>query len=51
VLGLVPLILSQDPLFYGMASAMAFGLAVGSMMTLGFVPALYALFYGIKPIK
>ncbi|OUR71874.1 hypothetical protein A9Q78_08660 [Methylophaga sp. 41_12_T18] len=51
VLGLVPLILSQDPLFYGMASAMAFGLAVGSMMTLGFVPALYALFYGIKPTK
>jgi multidrug efflux pump subunit AcrB len=48
VLGLVPLILSQDPLFYGMASAMAFGLAIGSMMTLGFVPALYALFYGIK---
>jgi len=48
VLGLVPLILSKDPLFYGMASAMAFGLAVGSMMTLGFVPALYALFYRIK---
>lgn len=49
VLGLIPLILSNDPLFYGMASAMAFGLAVGSMMTLGFVPALYALFFGVKP--
>lgn len=48
VLGLMPLILSNDALFYGMASAIAFGLAVGSLMTLGFVPALYALFYSIK---
>ena len=50
VLGLMPLILANDALFYGMASAMAFGLAVGSIMTLGFVPALYALFYSIKRI-
>lgn len=48
VLGLMPLILSNDALFYGMASAMAFGLAVGSILTLGFVPALYALFFAIK---
>lgn len=48
VLGLLPLILSFDALFYGMASAIAFGLAVGSLLTLFFVPALYAVFYRIK---
>lgn len=49
VLGLVPLILSRDPLFYGMASAIAFGLAVGTVLTLCMVPALYAVFYRIRP--
>jgi len=48
VLGLLPLIVSHDPLFYAMASAMAFGLAVGTVLTLGFVPALYAVFYRVK---
>jgi multidrug efflux pump subunit AcrB len=48
VLGLMPLILSKSALFYGMASAMAFGLAVGSIITLFFVPALYSLFFAIK---
>jgi hypothetical protein len=43
VLGLLPLIWSQDPLFYGMASAIAFGLAVGTLFTLGVVPVLYSL--------
>ena len=48
VLGLMPLILSKSALFYGMASAMAFGLAVGSIITLFFVPALYSLFFAIR---
>ncbi|MEP3245760.1 MAG: efflux RND transporter permease subunit [Sneathiella sp.] len=48
VLGLLPLILSKDPLFYAMASAMAFGLAVGTVLTLAFVPALYAIFFNIQ---
>ncbi len=48
VLGLLPLILSRDPLFYGMANAMAFGLGVGTILTLGVVPVLYALFYRVK---
>ncbi|PHS69335.1 MAG: acriflavine resistance protein B [Methylophaga sp.] len=48
VLGLMPLILSNDALFYGMASAIAFGLAIGSIMTLVFVPTLYSLFFAIK---
>ena len=47
ILGLLPLILSRDPLFYAMASAMAFGLAVGTVLTLGFVPALYAVMYRV----
>ncbi len=47
VLGLLPLIISQDPLFYAMASAMAFGLAVGTVLTLAVVPTLYAIFFNI----
>ena len=45
VAGLLPLILSHDPLFYGMASVIAFGLAVGTVLTLGVVPVLYAAFF------
>ena len=45
VLGLLPLILSRDPLFFGMAAVMAVGLAVGSVMTLGVVPVLYSLLF------
>ncbi len=49
VLGLLPLIVSRDPLFFGMASVIAFGLLVGTIMTLGVVPVLYSLFFGITP--
>ncbi|MEO1207547.1 MAG: efflux RND transporter permease subunit [Pseudomonadota bacterium] len=45
ILGLLPIILANDPLFYGMASAIAFGLGVGTLLTLGVVPVLYALFF------
>lgn len=48
VLGLVPLILFGGPLFYGMASVIAFGLIVSTLITLGFVPAVYTLFYRIR---
>ncbi|MBK1650149.1 efflux RND transporter permease subunit [Rhabdochromatium marinum] len=44
-LGLAPLILARDPLFYGMASVMAFGLLVGTVLTLGVVPVLYSLLF------
>ncbi|MDN3554376.1 efflux RND transporter permease subunit [Halomonas maura] len=47
ILGFLPLILGRDPLFYGMAGAMAFGLGVGTVMSLGVVPVLYTLFFGI----
>jgi len=51
ILGLMPLILSQDVLFYGLASAISFGLAVGTIFTLGFIPVLYTYFFKIKPVK
>ncbi|MGB1026162.1 MAG: efflux RND transporter permease subunit, partial [Rhodospirillaceae bacterium] len=38
VLGLIPLILFGGALFYGMASAIAFGLIVATVLTLGVVP-------------
>ncbi|RTQ97801.1 efflux RND transporter permease subunit [Halomonas nitroreducens] len=47
ILGFLPLILGRDPLFYGMAGAMAFGLGIGTVMSLGVVPVLYTLFFGI----
>jgi multidrug efflux pump subunit AcrB len=48
MLGLSPLIINHDPLFYGMACVMFFGLGIGSVFTLNYVPALYALFFRIK---
>lgn len=47
VLGLVPLILFGGALFYGMASVIAFGLIVATLITLGFVPALYTILFRI----
>ena len=48
VLGLVPLILLGGALFYGMASVIAFGLIIGTVFTLGFVPVLYSLLMRTK---
>lgn len=45
ILGLLPLVLSRDPLFYGMANAMAFGLGIGTVLSLGVVPVLYSLLF------
>ena len=51
VLGLFTLIWPYNPLFYGMASVMIFGLTVGTVFTLGFVPVLYSLFFNVKREK
>ncbi len=48
MLGFTPLIINHDPLFYGMASIMFFGLGIGSAFTLNYVPALYSLFFRVK---
>lgn len=49
VIGLLPLILSGDALFYGLASVVAFGLIVGTVLTLGVVPTLYSVVLGVRP--
>ena len=49
ILGLMPLIVTQDALFYGLACVMAFGLMVGTVLTLGVVPVLYSLFFRVSP--
>ena len=49
VLGSMPLILARAPLCYGMASVIAFGLMVGTVLTLGMVPVLDSLLLGIEP--
>lgn len=46
--GLLPLLISRDPLFFPMATVIAFGLGVGAVMTLGFTPVLYTLFFKVK---
>lgn len=48
IMGLLPLILTKDPLFYGMAVVIAFGLGIGTILTLGVVPVLYATLYRIR---
>ena len=48
MLGPVPLILFGGTLFYGMACVIAFGLIVATLLTLGFVPAVYSLLYGVS---
>jgi len=48
MLGFSPLIINHDPLFYGMACIMFFGLGIGSLFTLNYVPALYSVFFRVK---
>jgi multidrug efflux pump subunit AcrB len=48
VMGLLPLLISKDPLFYGMANVIAFGLGIGTILTLAVVPVLYSTFYKVK---
>jgi multidrug efflux pump subunit AcrB len=48
--GLVPLMLFSGPLWKGMAIAMIGGLALGTLVTLGLIPLLYEVLFGIKRI-
>ena len=43
ILGMLPIIISRDPLFYDLAITIAFGLAFATVLTLGFAPVLYAM--------
>ena len=49
ILGLLPLMIPPDPLFFAMAVVIAAGLSVGTILTLATVPVLYTLFHGVKP--
>ncbi|MBK1697228.1 efflux RND transporter permease subunit [Rhodovibrio salinarum] len=51
IVGLLPLIVFQDALFFGMASVMAFGLGVATVLTLGIIPVLYSLFCRTGPAQ
>lgn len=44
-IGLIPLILFGGAMWSGMGVVIAFGIIVGSLLTLGFVPALYAVLF------
>ena len=46
--GLIPLWLGGGAMFSAMAVAILFGLAFATVLTLGFVPVLYALFFRVK---
>lgn len=46
--GLVPLWLGGGPLFEAMAVAILFGLLFATLLTLGVVPTLYSIFFGVK---
>ena len=46
ILGMIPLL--SDDLFGAMAVTIMFGLLVGTVITLVFIPVLYALFFGMK---
>ena len=48
VLGVLPLIISVDPLFYAMAVILGAGLIFGTVLTLGVVPVLYSIFFRAK---
>ena len=49
ILGVMPLILSHDPVFYSLALIIATGLAFATVLTLGVVPVLYAVFFKVGP--
>ena len=46
--GLLPLWFGGDPLFVSMAVAILFGLLFATLLTLGFVPALYSLLFRVR---
>ncbi|GAA0810295.1 efflux RND transporter permease subunit [Colwellia asteriadis] len=48
IMGLLPLIIGKDPLFYGMANVIAFGLGIGTILTLAVVPVLYCSVYKLQ---
>jgi multidrug efflux pump subunit AcrB len=48
ILGVMPLIISHDALFYSLAIILAFGLAAGTVLTLAVAPVIYTVFFRVK---
>lgn len=48
ILGVMPIILVRDPLFYALACVLAFGLALGTVLSLVVVPVLYSVFMRVR---
>jgi multidrug efflux pump subunit AcrB len=48
ILGVMPLIISRDPLFYSLAIILGFGLAAGTVLTLAVAPVIYTLFFRVR---
>jgi CheY-like chemotaxis protein len=51
ILGVMPIIVSVDPLFYSLAVIIAFGLVFGTLLTLGIAPVLYAVLFRVRQEK
>ncbi len=49
IFGVMPLILSHDPVFYSLALIIVTGLAFATVLTLGVVPVLHAVFFMVQP--
>jgi multidrug efflux pump len=47
ILGVMPLIISHDPVFYSLAIIIAAGLGFGTVLTLGVVPVLYSVLFRV----
>jgi multidrug efflux pump subunit AcrB len=48
ILGVMPLIISHDPVFYSLAIIIAAGLGFGTVLTLGVVPVLYSVLFRVS---
>ena len=46
--GMLPLWISHDPMFETMAVSIIFGLLFATLLTLGVVPVLYSIFFGVS---
>ena len=51
ILGLVPLLLFGGTVWTSLSVVMIGGLALGTLITLGLIPALYAAFYRLNPAE
>ena len=47
ILGVMPLIISHDPVFYSLAIIIGTGLGFGTVLTLGVVPVLYSVLFRV----